>query len=216
MSSHLLLPRLGATLLLAAVAGSAVGDDSLEQLRAENARLRAQLQQLQQSCPAAASAAASAAAAASVVSAAAPAPAAAPSATPPSAAAAAVQVQAPARPAAGSPPSVASAAVPAGYKLVPLTAPDYVDPLAPPYDRTGCSRDLFKGPPPARWNDLDNWSGLGRGQSMAEVEKQLGKEHYDASGRGRIEWQYGKCGDIVRGRVQFESGQVVSWQVPDL
>jgi len=206
MSSHF-VQTLGAALLLAA-AGSAAAADSLEQLRAENARLRAQLQQLQQSCPATA-----ATTSATTVSAA---PAAAAAAAPPPPAAPGVQVTPPAQPAPAGTPPVASAAVPPGYKLVPVTAPDYVDPLAPPYDRTGCSRDVFKGPPPARWNDLDNWSGLSRGQTMAEVEKQLGKEHFDATGRGRVEWQYGKCGDVVRGRVQFEGGQLVSWQVPDL
>jgi hypothetical protein len=233
-----LIQRLGAALVLATVAAQAVADDNLEQLRAENVRLRAQLQQLQQSCPVAAAtpapppvpaatkvattpaapplAAMPASPAAPATSAAAtpapPAPAAAvvPAPAPP----AAVQVQPGAAPA--SPASVASVPVPAGYKLVPVGAPDYVDPLSPPYDHAGCSRGAFQGPPPAKWNDASNWDGMRRGLKMDEVNDLLGKEHFDASGRDRIEWQYGKCGNAVSGRVQFIDGQVVYWQVPAL
>jgi hypothetical protein len=125
-----------------------------------------------------------------------------------------VQVQAGAPPA--SPAAVASVAVPAGYKLVPLSAPDWVDPLSPPYDHAGCSRALGKGPVPAKWNEADNWLDVQRGLSMEEVEKSLGKEHFNAQGRGVTEWQYGKCGDTVAGRVLFQDGKVVSWQTPDL
>jgi hypothetical protein len=211
-----LIRRLGAALLLAAVAGHAAADDTIEQLRAENVRLRTQLQQLQQTCPVAAAPAASKAAAAAPAPAAptpvpAPTPAAAANAVAPPAA---VQVQPGASPA--SPAAVASVPVPAGYKLVPLSAPDYVDPLSPPYDHAGCSRDLFKGPVPAKWNEADNWLDVERGQNMADVEKSLGKEHFTAQGRGLVEWQYGKCGDHVAGRVLFQDGKVVSLQVPDL
>jgi hypothetical protein len=209
-----LIQRLGAALVLATVAAHAAADDSIEQLRAENVRLRAQLQQLRQSCPAAAAVPAPTAAAKAV--AVAPAAPAAPAVTaapvPPPAAA--VQVQAAAAPA--SPPAVAAVPVPAGYKLVPLSTPDWVDPLSPPYDHTGCSRALGKGPMPAKWNEADNWLDVQRGQSKDEVEKSLGKEHFDAQGRGLVEWQYGKCGDNVAGRVVFKDDRVVSFQVPDL
>ncbi len=106
--------------------------------------------------------------------------------------------------------------VPKGYKLVPANAPDYVDPLSPPYNRTGCSRDLMSGPPPAKWNDASNWPAMRRGLKPAEVENLLGKEHFDAASRDRLEWQYGKCGDAVSARVEFENNEVISWQAPDL
>lgn len=211
----------------------AFADQETDRLRAENQQLKAQLQALQQSCtapsaaaapdrsvalpaaavPPAAAMAGSVAPAATPVPVPAPATAAASAPTPP--AAAAVQLPAPA---AGTPAQapVTAMAVPKGYKLVPINTPTYVDPLAPPYNRTGCSLELFKGPPPAKWNNAENWRGLGRGNSQSEVEAQLGKEHFDVSNHGRTEWQYGKCGDLVSGRVQFEGGKVVFWQAPDL
>ncbi|MDE0852820.1 MAG: hypothetical protein OSA97_00175 [Nevskia sp.] len=219
--------------LLALVAlahsGFAFADQEADRLRAENQQLKAQLQALRQSCtapsaaapdqsaalpaaaaPPVAAMAASAAPVATPVPAPAPAPVSAP--TPPAAA-----VQIPAQ-AAGNPAQapVTAMAVPKGYKLVPINTPTYVDPLAPPYNRTGCSLELFRGPPPAKWNNAENWRGLGRGDSQSEVEAQLGKEHFDVSNHGRTEWQYGKCGDLVSGRVQFEGGKVVFWQAPDL
>ena len=129
----------------------------------------------------------------------------------PTSAAVAPQSAAPALPAGVAPNTV----VPPGYKLVPANTPDYVDPLSPPYTHAGCSRGMFQGPPPAKWNDASNWMGMRRGLNMAEVTDLLGKEHYDVSGRGRIEWQYGRCGDAVNGRVQFLDGQVVYWQPPE-
>jgi hypothetical protein len=69
---------------------------------------------------------------------------------------------------------------------------------------------------PARWNDADNWLDVQRGQSMDEVEKALGKEHFNVQGRGLVVWQYGKCGDNVAGRVVFQDSKVVSFQLPDL
>lgn len=213
---------------LIVLAGSctAAADPETEQLRAENLLLKAQLRALQQSCPAAQAVPptaavapgattgaplAGAAAAAPLAPAATPAPVGAPTPVPRPPAAAENTA---------SDVTTATAAratvVPKGYKLVPVNAPDYIDPLTPPYDRTGCSRALFKGPPPAKWNEPDNWRELSRGQSMADVEGSLGKEHFDVSGQGRVEWQYGKCGDQVSGRVQFVNGRVVFWKVPEL
>ncbi len=51
---------------------------------------------------------------------------------------------------------------------------------------------------------------------MSEVEGMLGKEHFNAGGQGRVEWQYGKCGDSVGGRVIFKDGKVVLWQAPSI
>lgn len=205
---------------------TAAADPETEQLRAENLLLKAQLRALQQSCPVAQ--AAPAGTAAPVAAARAPTASVA-VVTPPVADAPPATIPVPVTPSTPAPPSAAAATsatpvaaaapaavVPKGYKLVPVNAPDYVDPLAPPYDRTGCSRDLFSGPPPAKWTDASNWSGLRRGLTPAKVEELLGREHFDASGHGRTEWQFGKCGDSVAGRVQFQDSQVVFWQTPDL
>lgn len=205
-----LIQRLGLALVLAAVAAHAAAADSLEQLRAENARLRAQLQQLQQSCPVAA-------AAPTAVPADKPvgvAPPAAPAPVAPAVVASPAPPPVAAAPA--SPAAIASVPVPVGYKLVPVSTPDWVDPLSPPYDHAGCSRALGKGPMPAKWTDADNWLDVQRGQSPADVEKEVGKEHFDTQGRGLVEWQYGKCGDSVAGRVVFQDNRVVSIQAPDL
>ncbi len=216
------------SLLALGVCGTAAADDELERLRLENQQLKAQLRTLQQNSPA------QAAQPPATNPASTPAPAAAtpsaangvsvpvPAAPPPSPAT--VPAAAPAAPPAGAPPvqqvvvppTQPATVVPPGYKLVPLNTPEYVDPLAPPYTRTGCSRGMMKGPPPAKWNDLSNWGGMQRGLSNPEVEDMLGKEHFDVSGHGRVEWQYGKCGDSIAGRVQFLDGKVVFWQVPDL
>ncbi|MDR3414971.1 MAG: hypothetical protein P4L83_02190 [Nevskia sp.] len=194
-------------------------DPEGDALRAENAVLKARIDALERSCVAAKPAAMtqpatpppSAAGAASVGAS----PAASPAPTP----ALPVAAPVPATPAAPAVATSTAAAlpvpVPAGYKLVPVNAPDYIDPLAPPYERTGCSRGALQGPPPLKWNNADNWQGLHRGQSMAEVEDQLGKEHHDVSGHGLVEWQYGKCGKAVSGAVRFDKGQVLSWQVPE-
>ena len=226
-------------LLLLADGGSAVADQQTDQLKAENLRLKAQVQALQQSCvvtppapqtspsasvvppatvvleqPASTAGGVASSVIASPttpVSAAPPAPV----APIPQAAKAPETVQAvPQTPAPATAAAVAE--IPKGYKLVPINTPVPVDPLTPPYDRTGCSRDVFKGPPPAKWNDISNWSGLRNGLDPAQVEEILGKEHYNASGHGRVEWQYGRCGDQIAGRVQFLEGKVVYWQVPDL
>ncbi len=220
--------------LFALSCGSAASaDPETDQLRAENLRLKAQLQAMQQSC--AASAAPNAKAAGGIPAASSPVAAATGSAA---TGAAAVVPASPATAAlapasAGKPAPVsqidpqaavvtvtgegaAATAIPQGYKLVPINTPSYIDPLAPPYDRTGCSREMFAGPPPAKWNDAENWRGIYRGESMAEVEQAVGKEHFDRSSRGRVEWQYGKCGSAVSGSALFEGGKLISWQVPDL
>ena len=196
---------------MAFMSGFAQVDQETDRLRADNAALRAQLDALQKSCGLATTAA--------PVSTPAPDAKAAAANPPVPAASMAAPVQA--LPAPVPPPvvtmqtpSAQSTAAPAGYKLVPVNTPEFVDPLSPPYDKTGCSAGVFKGPPPAKWNNADNWLNIGRGQSMAEVESALGKEHFNADGHGRIEWQYGKCGDAVSGRVLFKDGKVVLWQAP--
>ncbi len=187
------LRRTCLVLALAAGAPAALADAELERLRAENASLKAQLQSLQQSCPAPTAAAAAAASAA-------PAP------------AAAAPVAAAAVPAAVPAPAPAVVTPPPGYKLVPLNAQVVnTDTMAPPYDHTGCSRGLFQRSTQAKWDVADNWDGLKRGQSMAEVEKLLGKEHFDAGGGERVQWQYGKCGSYSAGYVTFKNGAVQAW-----
>ena len=207
---------LSAILLMPAIAVADPETDRLRaenaDLKAENASLRAQLNALKAQAPSTTSAAAMPSVDATVVRQGALAPAvpghsqAAPAALPASPA----QAQ--------TPPAAAAqaVAVPAGYKLVPASSQEPADPLAPPYDKTGCSLGLFKGPPPAKWNNADNWFGMGLGLSMTEVEGMLGREHFDANGRGRVEWQYGKCGESVSARVVFKDGKVVLWQAPSL
>src|SRR5581483_9077232 len=209
-------------LLALGVWGIAGADDELDRLRLENQQLKAQLRALQQSSPAQAAQppattnpastpvpAAAAPSAANGVSAPVPVASPQPPAVTPAAAPVATPVGSPPVQQVVVPPGQQAPAIPPGYKLVPVNTPDYVDPLAPPYTHTGCSRGMMKGPPPAKWNDLSNWGGMRRGLSNPEVEDLLGKEHFDVSGHGRVEWQYGRCGDSVAGRVQFLDGKVV-------
>ena len=83
-----------------------------------------------------------------------------------------------------------------------------------PYSRTGCSRGLFKGIEPARWQEPDLWLELEKGQSPAQVEKLLGIEHYDERGGGNIVWHYGKCGASSMAQVLFKQGRLADWRAP--
>jgi len=83
-----------------------------------------------------------------------------------------------------------------------------------PYSRTGCSRGLFKGIEPARWQDPDLWLDLKKGQTPAEVEQQLGVEHYDEHDGNKVIWHYGKCELRSKAQVLFVDGKLMDWRVP--
>lgn len=83
-----------------------------------------------------------------------------------------------------------------------------------PYSRTGCSRGLFKGIEPAKWQDPDLWLDLSKGQPAAEVEKLLGVAHYDERGGGNVIWHYGRCGAASMAQVLFTNGQLADWRAP--
>lgn len=175
--------RLLPVLLLMSSAASAGAATTDEALRAENTRLRAQIEALEKSCAAATAAASQ------------------PPATP------ATELAAPPEASAAAPAPPAVSTAPPGYKLVPIV------PVRPEdrYAETGCGSN---SPADAPWKQGFNWAGLRPGMSMAEVEELLGKDHYDLSGQNRVGWQYGKCGNAVRGTVIFVDGQVKVWQHP--
>ncbi|MDB5987401.1 MAG: hypothetical protein JWR16_2454 [Nevskia sp.] len=167
--------------LLALLALMPVQADELSDLRAENARLRAQLEAAQKNAQPAPAPTAN-----PVV----PNPVAAPPIAPmatttPPVAPTTVAAPAPA-PAAAAPAAAAAApvaetpAAPPGYKLV------RVEPLPPSerYMDSGCSRGAFLGPPPAPWLDVDAWNGLRRGMAPKDVEDLIGVEHHDVDARG--------------------------------
>jgi hypothetical protein len=83
-----------------------------------------------------------------------------------------------------------------------------------PYSRTGCSKGLFKGIEPARWQETDLWLDLEKGQSPAAVEKLLGVEHYDERGGDKVIWHYGKCGASSMAQVLFTKGLLSDWRAP--
>lgn len=129
--------------------------------------------------------------------------------------------------AASAPPPTA----PPGYKLVkinPLPAapaslppppPGYrlvkIQPPPPRYSDTGCHRGgFFSVGPDKPWKHEDRWLALRVGMSPAEVERLLGKEHFDISGNGRVGWEYGKCAAAYQGIVVFADGKVAYWKKP--
>lgn len=83
-----------------------------------------------------------------------------------------------------------------------------------PYSRTGCSRGLFKGIEPAKWQDSGLWLDLSKGQPAAEVEKLLGVEHYDERGGGNVIWHYGRCQAASMAQVLFTNGKLADWRAP--
>jgi hypothetical protein len=198
------------TLLCLAPISITRADDSAD-LRAENARLRTQLEALQKSCPVAA---ANPVAAPSPPSTSAVAADATIVAAPVAALAAESRQSVPATPAADIAPAVAPPVPPPpppGYKLV------RVAPLAPSerYLDTGCSQGFLKGPPPAKWLDVSVWDGLQKDMTPPQVEALIGIDHHDVNARGKLQWQYGRCGDMVSGWVLFEDGRVRSWSAPE-
>lgn len=108
-------------------------------------------------------------------------------------------------------PKQADAALP-GMAAKPAAVAKVV--IEEPYSRTGCSRGLFKGIAPARWQDQELWRDLARDQTPAEVEKLLGVEHYDERGGRNVIWHYGNCGASSRAQVLFTDGKVADWQAP--
>lgn len=83
-----------------------------------------------------------------------------------------------------------------------------------PYSRTGCSKGLFKGIAPARWQDASLWFDLEKGQSPAAVEKLLGVEHYDERGGRNVVWHYGRCGTNSLAQLLFTDGLLADWRAP--
>ncbi len=83
-----------------------------------------------------------------------------------------------------------------------------------PYSRTGCSRGLFKGIEPARWQDPELWFELEKGMSPAAVEALLGVEHYDQQGGGDVVWHYGRCAASSRAQALFSKGKLADWRPP--
>jgi len=172
--------------LLGTLPAAVRADDELARLRSENAQLKAQLEDLQKSCPAAAARHAAMSAA-----------------QPPAAAPAPGPMAATAEATTASPVP----AVPPGYQLVKI------EPV-PAYSQTDCKHSPQYSGRHAPWRDEDHWLALRSGMSMAEVEQLLGPEHYDVSDGGRIGWQYGKCGASVRGMTVFQDGKLLYWNKP--
>lgn len=184
--------------LSALLFASLVHADDNADLRAENARLRTQLEALQKSCPVASTTVAPASSPAM--------PAVATVAAPVAATATAES----AAPSIAPPADVATAApvAPAGYKLVPIAPPRPED----RYIDAGCKKVPHNTP----WLQSTNWSLLRRDMTPADVEDLLGPQHYNVVANGRVGWQYGKCEFGVRGTVVFENDRVVVWQKPTL
>ena len=114
-------------------------------------------------------------------------------------------------PVATAPAQTAASALP-GTAAKPAAIQTLV--IEEPYSRTGCSKGLFAGIAPAKWQNADLWLDLEKGQSPAAVEALLGVEHYDERGGGNVIWHYGKCGAASRAQVLFSNGQLADWRVP--
>jgi len=170
-------------------------DSQLEQLRAQNAQLKARIESLELACPAAAASTAPANTAT-----------AAPSTAPPAtlAPAAPNAVAAPAAPA--SPPQA-----PEGYQLVKI------DPAASAADEENCSRGLFKNTKDAPWKHENTWVAVYKQMKPSEVEALLGTTHTSIRQGERTIWEYGKCGakSAAQAYVVFERDQLLYWQQPD-
>lgn len=115
------------------------------------------------------------------------------------------------RPVATAPAQTAASTLP-GTAAKPAATQTLV--IEEPYSRTGCSKGLFAGIAPAKWQNADLWLDLEKGQSPAAVEALLGVEHYDERGGGNVIWHYGKCGAASRAQVLFSNGQLADWRVP--
>ena len=84
-----------------------------------------------------------------------------------------------------------------------------------PYSRSGCSKGLFAGIAPAKWQDGNLWLDLEKGQSPAAVEALLGIEHFDERGGANVIWHFGKCGAASRAQVLFTDGRLADWRAPN-
>lgn len=99
--------------------------------------------------------------------------------------------------------------IPAGYKLVK------VQPPPAPYSDTGCHHGgFFSAGPDARWKHDDHWLSLQVGMTPKDVERLLGRQHFNVRDGDRIGWEYGKCQNAYRGIVVFSGGQVAYWKKP--
>ncbi|MBL6751989.1 MAG: hypothetical protein ISP90_15830 [Nevskia sp.] len=184
-----------AALVLLSLAAAAAADPSLDALRAENARLKAQLEALQRACPTAAAPAAS------------PAPAVPPTIATPAAPAAGAAPP-PAEPAPAAPAIIAMPAAPPGYRLVPITPPAE--------EQENCTQGLFAQSKDAPWKHQENWDSLSKKMKPSEVETTLGKTHTTAAKGARTVWEYGRCGTgPAQGYVVFENDGLLFWQRPD-
>lgn len=115
------------------------------------------------------------------------------------------------RPVATAPAQTAASALP-GTAAKPAATQTLV--IEEPYSRSGCSKGLFAGIAPAKWQGADLWLDLEKGQSPAAVEALLGVEHYDERGGANVIWHYGKCGAASKAQVLFSSGRLADWRAP--
>lgn len=83
-----------------------------------------------------------------------------------------------------------------------------------PYSRSGCRQSLFEGAASAKWQDVELWLELEKGQLPAKVEALLGPEHYDERGGNNVIWHYGKCGASSMAQVLFTNGKLADWRKP--
>lgn len=109
-------------------------------------------------------------------------------------------------------PIVAPASVTANV-AVPLSAAE-VAATQKLYGHSGCDQGLFSGPPPGKWRDAKTWGKISNGMTMADVENNLGIEHYDVKKGANIQWQYGRCGNSWEASVTLADGLVVSVSPP--
>jgi hypothetical protein len=179
-------------LLLPAGVMASPADDENAKLRAQVEQLKAQLQAAQSSCVASAASPAASSLPATA-SAAAPATPALP-ATPvvPATVSAPAETTALATPPPEKP--VAKTEVPSGYKLVKI------EPVIPKDNR---------------WKDANAWDSLFKGMSKQEVESLLGVEHSVTEGSNRTFWGYGNIGVVYQGKVIFVDNRLAVWTKPD-
>lgn len=194
----------------------AQADGEVDQLRLQNAALKARVEQLERACPAVGSAAAAPAAQATASSTAnaavaapaipAPASAAGPAASAPAATTSPVS---PAAVAVVAPPAPPQA--PAGYKLVKI------DPIASAEEEENCSHGMFVNTKDSPWKHEENWTALSKQMSPSQVEALLGKTHNSVAKGKRTMWQFGKCGTgtLAQAFVVFDSDGLLFWQQPD-
>jgi len=230
-----LLIRLAIVLCAGSTPWTVLADSELDQLRAQNARLKAQIETLQRSCQVSGGAAATGqtqASASPMVPAAAaqpPVPAAPPE--PPVPQAATASVAAPVAVPAAPPPSAApapppGAAAPATEVVVtaapaPAAPPGYrlekIDPVADAENAENCQHGLLGKTTDAPWKHESSWTALTRQMLPAQVEGLLGKTHTSTIKGDRTLWEYGKCGarSVAEAFVVFDRDGLLFWKQPD-